>query len=76
MTDEEELVQWKQAFDDFLTLRTKCGEPVAGLNFEKFQVQLRKNKEQLVKQYGCRRVRFSVYEKEGKAALKATPIKE
>ena len=42
----------------------------------KFQGQLRKNKETLVKQYSCKRVKFTVYEKDGKAALKATPIKE
>jgi hypothetical protein len=72
----DELVQWRQTFDEFVTMRKKCNEPITGLSFEKFQVQLRKNKEQLVKQYACRRVKFTVYEKEGKAALKATPIKD
>lgn len=72
----DEMVQWKQTFEQFVAMRQKCGEPTTGLSFEKFQVQLRKNKEQLVKQYHCRRVKFTVYEKEGKAALKATPIKD
>jgi hypothetical protein len=72
----DELVMWKQTFDEFVAMRQKCGEPTTGLSFEKFQVQLRKNKEQLVKQYNCRRVKFTVYEKDGKAALKATPIKD
>jgi hypothetical protein len=72
----DELVQWRQTFDEFVAMRQKCGEPTTGLSFEKFQVQLRKNKEQLVKQYNCKRVKFTVYEKEGKAALKATPIKD
>jgi hypothetical protein len=72
----DEIVQWRQTFDEFVAMRAKCGEPTTGLSFEKFQVQLRKNKEQLVKQYNCRRVKFTVYEKDGKAALKATPIKD
>ena len=72
----DEMVQWKHTFEEFVAMRGKCGEPTAGLSFEKFQVQLRKNKEQLVKQYNCRRVKFTVYEKDGKAALKATPIKD
>ncbi|MGZ3455217.1 MAG: MXAN_5187 family protein [Polyangiales bacterium] len=72
----DELVMWKQTFEEFVSMRQKCGEPTTGLSFEKFQVQLRKNKEQLVKQYNCRRVKFTVYEKDGKAALKATPIKD
>ena len=37
---------------------------------------LRKNKEQLVAKYNCRTVRFQVYVKDGKAALKATPVKD
>ncbi|MBI2390651.1 MAG: hypothetical protein HYV09_13760 [Deltaproteobacteria bacterium] len=72
----DELVQWRQTFDEFVNMRQKCGEPTTGLSFEKFQGQLRKNKEQLVKQYNCKRVKFTVYEKDGKAALKATPIKD
>ena len=72
----DELVQWRQVFDDFVEMRKKCGESTTGLSFEKFQGQLRKNKEQLVRQYSCKRVKFTVYEKEGKAALKATPIKD
>ncbi len=72
----DELVQWRTTFEEFVAMRKKCSEPTTGLSFEKFQVQLRRNKEQLVKQYNCRRVKFTVYEKEGKAALKATPIKD
>jgi hypothetical protein len=72
----DELVQWRQTFEEFVAMRGRCGEPTTGLSFEKFQGQLRKNKEQLVKQYNCKRVKFTVYEKEGKAALKATPIKD
>lgn len=72
----DELVQWRATFEEFVAMRKKCSEPTTGLSFEKFQVQLRRNKEQLVKQYNCRRVKFTVYEKEGKAALKATPIKD
>jgi hypothetical protein len=72
----DEIIQWRATFDEFVEMRKRCGEPTNGLSFEKFQVQLRRNKETLVKQYGCKRVKFTVYEKDGKAALKATPIKD
>jgi hypothetical protein len=72
----DEMIQWKGVFDEFVAMRKRCGEPTNSLSFEKFQLQLRKNKDALVKQYGCRRVKFTVYEKDGKAALKATPIRE
>jgi hypothetical protein len=73
--DQEEERHWEQTFDEFLRLREECGESSDGLTFDRFRVKLEKNKETLVQKYGCRTVRFQVYAKEGKAALKATPVK-
>jgi hypothetical protein len=73
-TQEEER-HWEQTFDEFLRVREECGEASDGLTFDRFRVKLEKNKETLVQKYGCRTVRFQVYVKEGKAALKATPVK-
>ena len=68
---------WREVFADFVATKEKCGEPAdAGFTFEKFSAKLRKNKEQLVAKYNCKTVRFQVYVKEGKAALKATPVKD
>lgn len=67
---------FQETFREFLATRERCGEPNDGLTYEKFAAKLRKNKEQLVQKYSCRTVRFQVYVKEGKAALKATPVKE
>ncbi len=67
---------FQEVFRDFVTTRERCGEPADGLTFDKFVAKLRKNKEQLVAKYNCKTVRFQVYVKEGKAALKATPVKE
>jgi hypothetical protein len=71
--DEE--THWQQVFQDFLRTRASCGEQSEGLTFEKFRGKLDANKAQLVAKYGCRTVRFQVYVKDGKAALKATPVK-
>jgi hypothetical protein len=71
--DEE--AHWQQVFQDFLRTRASCGEPTEGLAYEKFRVKLEGNKAQLVQKYGCKTVRFQVYVKEGKAALKATPLR-
>ena len=59
-----------------MATRERCGEGSDGLTYEKFVAKLRKNREQLVQKYACRTVRFQVYVKEGKAALKATPVKD
>jgi hypothetical protein len=67
---------FQEVFRDFVSTRERCGEPGDGLTFDKFVAKLRKNKEQLVVKYNCKTVRFQVYVKEGKAALKATPVKE
>jgi hypothetical protein len=71
--DEES--HWQQVFQDFLRTRGSCGESAEGLTFERFRQKLEGNKAQLVAKYGCKTVRFQVYVKDGKAALKATPVK-
>jgi hypothetical protein len=67
---------FREVFDQYLAVRKQCGESIAELTFEKFCITLRKNRDQIL---GSRPdalgVRFTVYVKEGKAALKASPTK-
>jgi hypothetical protein len=74
--EEEEEAHFKHVFDDFIEAKRTCGESLAGLTQAKFLQKLRDNKAALVGKHGCRTVRFSVYIKDGKAALKATPVRE
>jgi len=67
---------FREVFTEFLSTRQKCGEPADSLTYDRFAQKLRKNRDQLIEKYSCRTVRFHVYVKEGKAALKATPIKD
>jgi hypothetical protein len=73
--DFDELADWRKVYEDFLALKKQCGEDTASLTFEKFKGTLQRNKDALVQRHGCTRVKFTVYEKEGKAALKASPVK-
>jgi hypothetical protein len=73
--EEDEEAHWRAVHAEFIEVRVKCGESVDNLGFERFRPKLEKNKASLVQKYGCRGVRFSVYVKDGKAALKATPVK-
>jgi hypothetical protein len=75
-SDDDDTSEWPQVFEDFLRLKRENGESTEGLTFEKFQKTLRKNREALIRQHGCKRVKFSVYVKEGRAALKASPVRE
>ena len=70
---EDEAAEWKHVYDEFVRLKKECGEPTDGLSFEKFKNTLRKNRDQLLQRHGCKSVKFSVYIKDGKAALKANP---
>jgi hypothetical protein len=67
---------FKQVFDQFLAVKKSCGEPTAGLTYGKFSEKLVKNRDDLMAKTGCREVRFTVYVKDSKAALKATPVKD
>ena len=61
-------------YQDFIDTRQRCGEATDGVTFDKFGAKLRANREQLMTRYKCQRVKFQVYVKDGKAALKATPV--
>jgi hypothetical protein len=72
--NEEE--EWHQVFQEFVATKQRCGETIEGFTYEKFEQTLRKNREALVKRHAARHVKFTVYVRDGKAALKANPIKE
>lgn len=72
---ENEEGYFRKVFDDFVALKKKCGESTASLTFTKFAGKLRKNRDALIAKHGCKEVKFQVYVKDGKAALKATPLK-
>ena len=71
-TEESE---WRLIYEEFLRTKAQCGETTDGLTFQKFQGTLRKNRDALMERHSCKRVKFSVYVKEGRAALKASPVK-
>lgn len=74
--DGGEAGEWMAVYEEFIRTKRQCGESVDGLTFEKFQGTLRKNRDALVQRHGCKRVKFSVYIKEGRASLKATPVRD
>jgi len=65
-----------EVFEQFVELKRKCGESTTGLTYAKFGEKLRKNRDELISKTGCTEVKFTVYVKDGKAALKATPVKD
>ena len=75
MAADAENVYFREVFDDYLVLKRKCGESTESLTFEKFAGKLASNRDALISKHGCKSVRFQVYVKDGKAALKASPVK-
>jgi hypothetical protein len=69
-------MHFTQVFEDYLALRQKCGESIVGLSLEKFVAKLQSNREQIVAKHGCKSAQFTVYEKDGKAAIRAVPVRE
>jgi hypothetical protein len=69
-----ELTEWRAVFQDFVSLKQQCGESIEGFSYDKFEQTLKKKNEDLLTRHGAKKVKFSVYVKEGKAALKASPI--
>jgi len=67
---------FREIFEEFVSTKQACGENVDGFTYEKFARKLRKNTADLMKRPGTKDVQFSVYVKDGKAALKAKVVKE
>jgi hypothetical protein len=65
-----------QVYHDFVRLKQDCGEAVEGFTFERFTQTLRKNRDTLMREHGVQRVHFSAYVKQGRAALKAKPVRD
>ena len=72
--DDPDEPHWRETYDRFVELKVQLGEP-ASVSFEKFAAKLKKNRADLVAKHNCKGVRFSVYEKDGKAAIKASAIR-
>ena len=65
---------WQDTFTAFVALKEHLGE-TGKLSYDKFAAKLAKNRADLMAKHHCRSVRFSVYEKDGKASLKASAIR-
>jgi hypothetical protein len=72
----DEATHFREVYAEYLTLRRECGENSDGLSYDKFENTLVKTRDQVLQKHPARGVRFTVYVKEGKAALKAAPIKK
>jgi hypothetical protein len=75
-SDTEQEAHFREVYEQFVATKKQCGEPIEGLTYEKFAATLRKNRDQILKRHDAKKVRFTVYVKDGKAALKATPIRD
>jgi len=73
--DQGEEVHFREVFEQFIATQKQCGASVTGLTFDKFLRKLHAAREQVMKRHNAPSVRFTVYVKEGRAALKASPVK-
>ena len=67
--------EFRKLYDQYRLLRRRCGEPTQDLTFEKFSRSLRKSRAQIKASHGNVPVVFKVFEKNGKATIKASPRK-
>ena len=63
-----------EIFERFLELRRETGEP-DNVSYDKFVAKLRRNREELMERHQARSVRFTVYLKDGRAAIKGSALR-
>jgi hypothetical protein len=73
--EDPDEAHYKDTFEKFVALRAQTGEGASNVSYEKFAAKLRKNREDLLAKHSARGVRFMVYIKDGKAAIKASAIR-
>ncbi len=74
--DQGDEGHFREVFEKFIATQRECGASVAGLSFDKFVRKLHAARDQVMKRHNAPSVRFTVYVKEGRAALKASPVKQ
>jgi hypothetical protein len=72
--DDLDEAHLRETFDKFMALRAETGES-GNLSYERFAAKLRQNREQLLARGNVRTVRFTVYKKDGRAAIKASAVR-
>ena len=67
--------EFRGLFDNYQAARRASGEATDKHTHAKFLERVLKNREEIIAKTGCKDVSFEVIIKEGKASLKATPIR-
>jgi hypothetical protein len=65
----------EDVFESYVSAREACGQGSQGITREKLDALLEKQSAQLRARYGCRDVKFRVVVEDGKAKLKASPVR-
>jgi hypothetical protein len=74
--DAADDAHYKEVYEKFVQTRIECGEDTSDLSYDRFVAKLLKNRQQIVEKHKARSVRFQVYAKDGKAALRALPVRD
>jgi hypothetical protein len=74
--DASDEAHYKEVYEKFVQSRIECGEDTSDLSYERFVAKLLKNRQQIVEKHKAKSVRFQVYVKDGKAALRALPVRD
>jgi hypothetical protein len=64
---------FRQVYNDFVAWREKNKESANSVTLEIFVARLQKERDKLIEKYRCESVRFEVYMKDGRVAVRATP---
>ena len=66
----------RQVFDDYVAARRQCGENVEGIRFDKVRATLLREAPKIAEKNRVAEVDFQVVIREGRAILKAVPVKK
>ncbi|RJO63389.1 MAG: hypothetical protein C4523_20390 [Myxococcales bacterium] len=71
---DDEDAYFSQVFEQFLDMRRQCGQSAETVNRDKFLGKLKSTADGIRAKRACKKVQFTVFVQEGKAAVKGLPI--
>ncbi len=70
---QNETAHFEQTWGDFIALRKELGQPTDTVNRDKFIANLAGSARRIRAKHECAHVRFTVFDKDGKATIKGAP---
>ncbi len=74
-SNDPDEAHFEETYMRFMESRVRQGESEEGITYDKFRAKLAASREKIIAKHQCKTVKFEIYVKEDKTAIRAMPVK-